>query len=239
VSSTLQDAKIKQTLQRHFVSFAVDANKATPDIQAFFQKAKAQLPFLIFISNRGEYLEGTGGYLKAPEFQTLLTKVLENKALALSKAQEGTLAKQVDALGKLIDDKAYTKAGPAIAAINKIQGYSPTKDKYYDLLETAQADADKALAEALDKVKSDDYAEARKVLDKVVKDFGGLPVADQAKGHADAVKLLDAAAQLIKDKKTNYKVQATQRFDSILQKYSDTPYASLALARKKELAGMK
>jgi hypothetical protein len=239
VSSTLQDAKVKQTLQRHFVSFSVDANKATPDVQALFDKAKGQLPFLVFVSNRGQVLEGSGGYLKAGEFQALLTKVLENKALALTKAQETNLAKQVDALAKLLDDKTYAKAGPAIAAINKIQGYSPTKDKYYDLLETAQADGDKALAEAFDKVKSDDYAEARKVLEKVGKELAGLPVADQAKSHADAAKLLEAAAQLIKDKKTNYKLQATQRFDSILQKYSDTPYASLALARKKELAGTK
>jgi hypothetical protein len=239
VSSTLQDAKVKQTLQRHFVSFSVDANKATPDIQALFDKSKGQLPFLIFVSNRGQLLEGTGGYLKAEEFQTLLSKVLENKALALTKAQEATLAKQVDALGKLLDDKTYAKAGPAIAAINKVQGYSSTKDKYYDLLDAAQADADKALAEALDKVKGDDYAEARKILDKVIKDFGSLPVVEQAKSHADAVKLLEAAAQLIKDKKGNYKAQATQRFDGVLQKYSDTPYASLALARKKELAGTK
>ena len=238
MSVTLQDAKVKQTLKRHFVCYSVDANKTTPDIQAFFGKTKANVPFLIFVNERGQYIEGSG-FKKADEFQALLTKVLEDKAFAANKAQEAALTKQVDALGKIIDDKEYVKAGPVVAAINKIRGYSATRDKYYDLLEPVQADAEKVLVDTATLVKNDEYTEARQNLDKVIKDYGGLPVVDQAKDHLAAVKLLEAANQLIKDKKTNYKAQAAQRFDFVQQKHADTPYAGLAGSRKKELAGGK
>lgn len=233
---TLRDPQVKQTLERHFISIAVDIDKRLPEVQAYFQKlGGGALPQIVYVNERGMFLDGTKGPRNKDEFLGDLTKVLENKQYALPKKAEAELAKQVQAFEKALADKNLTKAGAAWNAIGKFRGYSTLKDKAHDLLDTAQEDASKKLEEAVGHVEKDAYGDARMTLEAAIKESAGLPIAAVAKDHLAAVKMLESVQQLATEKKGSWKQTALKNLVIVANKYADTPYAALAGKRRTEI----
>ena len=233
---TLQDPKVSQLLKRHFVSLVVDIDNAPRELQPHFNKIEGKtLPFLLCVTDKGQFLQGTSGPRNAEQLVADLTKTLGNKAVALPKAREADLTKQLETLEKALDANNRKQSNTAFQAILRQRGYSQAKDKAHDLMDAAQAEAIKQLRDAVAHAGKDEYDDAGKLAAQVVKDFGGLPIADEAKEHQAALKLLEAAHQLSADKKGNWKQTAAQRLNTLLSKHGDTPYATLAQQRLQDL----
>jgi hypothetical protein len=236
VSSTLRDPKISQIIKRYFVAVALDANAAPPEVKAAFPRTGGSAPpFILYLNEQGQYLYGTNGGKSAEDLRADLDKVLTDKSFAIPKYREAELAKQVAALEKHLEEKRIKEAVAAFNNIQKLRGYSVTKDKAYDLMDKAQEDGLKALDQALALATRDEYDKAKELLEQVPKDFAGLPVADQAKEHLNAVKALEGAHQPTKDKKGNWRQVAAQRLAGVVRGHPDTPYANLANQRQQDL----
>src|SRR5262249_20112892 len=120
-------------------------------------------------------------------------------------------------------------------AIVRLRGYSEAKDKAHELMDKAQADGIKKLRDAVMHAGKDEYDEAGKLAVQVAKEFAGLPIADEARDHQAALKLLEAAHQLSVDKKGNSTQVVSQRLNTLLSKHGDTPYATMARQRLQDL----
>lgn len=236
-ATTLRDPKVSQTAKRYFISIAVDVDNPPPAVRDLFSKVSGNtLPFIMFVSDSGQFIQGSSGYRSPTEFHDDLEKVLKSKGMALPVKSEGELTKQTDVLAKALEGKSYAKATPALTAINKLKGYSPLKDKVFDLLDSAQEEATKKVAESVELATQDKYTEARGVLTGVAKEYAGLPIADQVKDQLAALKLLESASQTITGKKGMWKQAAVQQLGQVVAKYGDTPFANLAVKRMRELA---
>jgi hypothetical protein len=235
-SVTLQDPKVNKLLKRRFVAVVVDIDHPPREVRAMLNKVEGKtLPFLLYITDRGQFLRGTSGGRTPMQLAEDLEQVLADKSFALTKARAAEAAKQVQGLEKALDAKNYKQASTAFQAALRVCGYGAVKDKAHDLMDAAQADGNNQLADAMNHAKKDEFAEAQKLASAVAKDFAGLPVADEAKQHQAALKLLEAAHRITTDKKGNWKPAALQRLNTLLAKYPDTPYAGLALRRRAEL----
>ena len=233
---TLQDPKVSQLLKRHFVALVVDIDNASKELQPLFGKIEGKtLPFLLCVADRGQFLHGTSGGRNPEQLAADLTKVLANKAVALPKPREADLTKQLEALEKALDANNRKQATTAFQTILRLRGYSEAKDKAHDLMDAVQAEGIKQLREAVAHAGKDEYDLAGKLAVQVAKEFGGLPIAEEAKEHQAALKLLESAHQLSADKKGNWKQTAGQRLNTLLSKHGDTPYATLARLRQQEL----
>jgi hypothetical protein len=233
---TLQDPKVSQILKRHFVALVVDIDNAPREIQPLLGKIEGKtLPFLLCVTDRGQFLHGTSGPRNPEQLGADLANTLANKAVVLPKAREADLAKQLGALEKALDANNRKQATTAFQAILRLRGYSGAKDKAHDLMDAAQAEGIKQLRDAVAHAGKDEYDDAGKLAAQVAKDFSGLPIADEAKEHQAALKLLEAAHQLSADKKGNWKQTAAQRLNTLLSKHGDTPYATLAQQRLQDL----
>lgn len=233
---TLKDPNVSKLLNRHFVPVVVDIDKPPPEVAALFPKVKGQtLPFLLYVSERGQFINGTSGGRSAAELQADLEKTLADKQYTIPKAGETELTKQLAALEKALGDKAYSKVPAIWQAIGKIRGYGPGKDKAYDLLEAAEADGRKELNTAFGEARAAEFAAAKKRVGGVTKELAGLPIADEAKGHLAALNIMEAVEKLTTAKKGNWKASANTQLDQVLRLHLDTPYANLALQQKKEL----
>jgi hypothetical protein len=115
------------------------------------------------------------------------------------------------------------------------RGYNETKDKAHDLMDKVQADGIKQLRDAVMHADKDEYDKAGKLAVQVAKEFAGLPVADEAREHQAALKLLEAVHQMSVDKKGNWRQIAAQRLSTLLNKHGDTPYATMARQRLQDL----
>src|SRR5438876_1016670 len=83
-------------------------------------------------------------------------------------------SKPVDLLAKgLGEKKPWLKATPLFRNIVQHSGYSPIKDRAYDLMEKAQEGGVNELKEAYNQARQDQYADAKKSLDKVAKEYAG------------------------------------------------------------------
>jgi hypothetical protein len=238
VSEVLTEKRVSQLINHYFVPVAFELEKVPKEVRPNTQKASKFLPVVVIMNDRGAYITGFGGLIKPNEVEDALLKVLQDKAYTIPKTSEATMAKQLEALDKALDDKAYSKATPIFQNIVKTKGYSELKDKAYEKMDSAQSEATQELTEAYSSVRQDDYPEAKKAIEKVMKGYIGLPVAEQAKEQLAAVKLLESAYQLSSDPKVPRKADAMQKLDLLLRTYIDTPYASLAQFRKKELMPM-
>jgi hypothetical protein len=233
---TLQDPKVSQVLKRHFVALAVDIDNAPKEIQPLLGKIEGKtLPFLLCVTDRGQFLHGTSGPRDPEQLGADLAKALANKVVALPKARETDLVKQLEALQKALDANNRKQTNTAFQAILRLHGYSEAKDKAHDLMDTAQEQGTKQLRDAVARARKDEYDDAGKLAAQVAKDFAGLPIADEAKEHQAALKLLEAAHQSSADKKGNWKQTAGQRYNTLLSKHGDTPYATLAHQRLQDL----
>src|SRR5262249_46482988 len=158
-----------------------------------------------------------------------------NKAVTLPKAREADLTRQLETLEKALDANNRKQANTAFQAIVRMRGYSESKDKAHDLMDAAQAEGIKQLRDAVAHARKDEYDDASKLAAHVAKNLAGLPIADEAKEHQAALKLLEAAHQVSAEKKGNWKQTAVQRLSTLLSKHGDTPYAMLAQLRLQEL----
>lgn len=235
-TTTLRDERIAQFVNRYYVPVSVDFAKQPLDLKATILKAGKTPPMIILMGSGGQYITGLAGYKKPNEVEPELMKVLEDKAFALPKSREAEMDKNVKELEKLLGDKAWPKAAAEFKSILAVRGYSPLKDQAYDLLDKAQLEGTQELKTAYDHARQDEYAEAKKSIDKVLKDYAGAPIADQAKDHLAAVKLLETAHQYATDTKVPRKNDALRQLESVSIRYADTPYGGLATARKKDLA---
>ena len=233
---TLRDPQTSRLIRRHFIAVSVDVKDAPEAISALFRRTGGEvMPFLLYLTDRGQYVHGTSGPRTAEDVRGDLGKVLAAKGLAMPKAREAPLGKQVEALAEALEGHHYTKASAIFSAITRARGYSPVKDEAYDKMDVVQAGGIKKLDSAVDLAQDDRYAEAREALTGVPKEFSGLPVATEAKGHLAALKVLESAWQLSQDKKRGWKTTAFQRLGRVIRQYADTPYASLAAKRQAEL----
>jgi hypothetical protein len=237
-AGALRDPIVGLTLSRHFVSVAVDKEKAPPELQEVFKRVEGnKLPFLVFLTDKGQYILGISGPRDAKRFQGDLEEVLKGKQVLMSKKNEADLARHVAALQKALDAKDYKKAIAALHGVEQVHGYSAEKDRAYDLMDKAQEEGANVLRKAFDLARKTDLNGAKAVLsDFPAKAMAGLPIAADAKDHQAAFKLLDAATQTMTAKKLpNWKFLTLQQIDTLLGKYPDTPYASLAMSLRRDV----
>jgi hypothetical protein len=233
---TLRDPKVSKLLHRHFVAVAFDIGRVPPPVNALFPRTGGKaMPFIVVMNPRGQYLAGTSGFRNAQQLAADLEKVLGDRTLALPKAREAELTKQVAALEKALAEKKYKQATTAFQAVARARGYSALKDKAHDLLDEAQKDAAKQRDRAVALARQDEYAEAGKLLADMARSVADLPIAAEAREHQSALKLLQAAHKITTDKKGVWKQSAMRQLTLVLTRHPDTPYASLAFQRRKEL----
>jgi len=214
----------------------VDIDNTPKELQPLLSKIEGKtLPFLLCVTDRGQFLHGTSGPRNPEQLAADLGKTLADKAVALPKGREAELTKQVEALEKALDANNRKLGSTAFQAILRLRGYHEAKDKAHDLMDARQAEGIKQLHDALAHARKDEYDDASKLATHVAMDFAGLPIADEAKEHQAVLKLLEAAHQLTADKKSNWKQTAAQRLNTLLSKHGDTPYAMLAQLRLHEL----
>ncbi|OAI54338.1 hypothetical protein AYO44_03455 [Planctomycetaceae bacterium SCGC AG-212-F19] len=235
VTTTFRDERIAQYLNRYFIPVTVDFANPPADLKPALQKAGKTPPLILFLNERGTYIDSMSGYKKPNEVEAKLIEVLTDKAFVMTKAKEMEVEKLIEALDKEATAKDWTKAVPIFRNILGARGYSPLKDKAYDIMETAQGSSKGDLKSAYDSVRQDQYGEAKKTLEKLTKDWAGAPVADTAKTHLAAVKLLESAHLYASDAKVPRKADAIRQLDLVLRDHGDTPYGNLAFYRKKEL----
>jgi hypothetical protein len=227
---------VSKLLRRHFVAVAVDANSAPPEIRAAFTRTGGNaFPFLLYVNDRGQYLNGSSGGRSPEDVRGDLDKALTDKSLAMPKNRESELAKLVEELEKQLDAKKHKEATATFNKILALRGYAAGKDKAWDLMDKAQEDGLKGLEQALSYAGRDEYAKAKEALEKIPKDAVDLPVAKQAQEHLAALKLIEGAHQATQDKKGNWRQIAVQRLVLVLKNHSETPYANLALQRQNDL----
>lgn len=241
ITMALRDEKLGHLINRYFIPVSVDFDKPPAEIKTHIDKlAKKPAPAILIFSERGQIMNTLTGTWQAKDLHGNLLEMLLDKGYGLAKTKEAEVSKQVDALEKaLAEKKPWAKATPLYRNIIQVPGYSPLKDKAYDLIEKAQEDGVNELKGAYNQARQDQYAEAKKGLDKVAKEYAGAPVADQVKDHLAALKLMETAHQFATDTKFNRKPDAVRRLDEVLAKYPDTPYAALAVSRKKDLVPAK
>ncbi|HEV3260580.1 MAG TPA: hypothetical protein VG013_27240 [Gemmataceae bacterium] len=233
---TLRDPQASRLIRRHFIAVSVDVANAPEPLPALFPRTGGKtMPFLLYLTDRGQYVGGTSGLRTAEDVRTDLEKVLTAKGVAMPKSREAPLAKQVNALGEALDGHQYRKASTIFSGITRARGYSPAKDAAYDRMDAVQAGGTKKLEAAVGLAKEDRYAEARAALAGVPRELAGLPVAEEGKGHLAALKLLESAHQLTQDKKRGWQRAAFQRLSQVIRQHGDTPYANLAARRQAEL----
>jgi hypothetical protein len=238
-TATLRDPILALTINRHFTPVVIDSGKVPPEIKEMYGRIEGtMLPYLIFVTDHGQFLLGTSGMRNSKTVQADIEEVLKNKALSVPKNKEIELTKQVAALEKALDAKDYKKALSAYQAVQQVHGYHALKDRASDLLDKAQEEGANVLRKAYELARKNEYAAARDALKEFpTKSMTGLPCAAEAKDHLTALKMLEAAYQIATDKKVpNWKLIGLQQLDAILSRYPDTPYATLALVQRKDLA---
>jgi len=236
VSSTIKDPKISGMIKANFIPYAVDMANAPADLKMLLQAAGEAHPYVVYLNDKLQPLHSSSGMRDIEEMAADLEKVLENKQLAMSKANEAELDKQLGNMEKALEDKHYKEVTVAWNALNKLKGYSKSRQKAYELMDKAQADVMKKQADAVTQVKKDEYAKAKDLLGDVVKDFAGLPIGDEAKNDLESLKLIESANQLTKDQKGNsWKTQAVTKLRTALTKYPDSPMAPIALKKVESL----
>jgi outer membrane protein assembly factor BamD (BamD/ComL family) len=239
VTMTLRDEKLGQLINRYLVPVSVDFDKPPAEVKPHVDKiAKKPPPAVLIFNERGQLMNTLTGTWQAKDLYGNLLEMLQDKGYTLAKTKEAEVSKQVDLLEKALGEKKpWVKATPIFRNIVQNPGYSPLKDRAYDLLEKAQEGGFNDLKEAYNQARQDQYADAKKSLDKVAKEYVGAPVADQAKEHLGALKIMETAHTLASDPKR--KTDAVRQLDQVLTKFPDTPYAALALSRKKDLVPPK
>ena len=80
-----------------------------------------------------------------------------------------------------------------------------------------------------------EYSKAREALRGIAKEYAGLPIAEQTKDQLAAIKLLETAQQTVTGKKGQWQALAVQQLTQVVAQYGDTPFATLAVKRNKEL----
>lgn len=231
-----QDSKIRQLLNRHFVAVVVDYQRPPADLKAMFGRIEGNgMPIVMVLDGRGQFVNGH----RRPSRDELvadLEQALGLRTMAVPVAKEAELNKHLEKLQAELEAKNYKKAVAEFKAVATVRGYSLLKDKAHDLMDGAQAEGLKKLDDALAHARKKEFAEARKLLEAAAKDFPDLPIADEAKQHLAAVKVLDTAyQQSAAVKGPAWKAATVQYLDQLLQQYPNTPYANLALRRKTEI----
>jgi hypothetical protein len=234
VTKTYREEGLGQLLNRYFIPVAVDFQKPPAELKGYIEKSgKKGAPVILVMSERGQISSTFSGVWQAKSLKDALMELLQDK-FALPKSKETELTKQIDLLKKALEQpKTWANATKTFRTIQQSPGYTPLKDQAYDLIDRAQAGGRKEADEAYNHVRQNEFAEAKTLLEKVAKTYTGLPLGDEAKDQLAAVKIMEAAETLAKDPKR--KADAVRQFDTVLAKHFDTPYAALALARKKEL----
>jgi hypothetical protein len=236
VTETLADPEVSKLLRRYFVCVAFNSENAPGEIRPYFKQTGGDRPpFVVIVTERGTFLAGHSGGQSKEEVLSDLRKILEEKE-ALPPALEPELAKYVQALDKALEAKRYKDAGVAWAAVNKLRGYHELKDRAHDLLDEGQKEAYARLEQAFQLTVKEDYEGAKRLAEKVSRDFADLPVGEDAKEHAAALKLLETAYQAAAARKGNWKVSVAKTLSQIINRYSDTPYSYVAARWQGELA---
>src|SRR5438046_3037071 len=149
VSSTIKDSKVSGLIKAHFIPFAVDMANAPAELKMVLQAAGEAHPYVVYLNDKLQPIHSSSGMRDVEEMVADLEKVLENKQLAMSKANEAEMDKQVTNLDKALGDKHYKEATAAWNALNKLKGYSKNRQKAYELMDKAQADGMKKQSDAV------------------------------------------------------------------------------------------
>jgi len=243
-----RDEKLARLINRHMHPVVLDASKLSadlgryPDIKKIVDKfiaGRGLVPGILMLPIRAQInpQQYTGEGWLPMQLSDQMLDVLEDQ-YKMGPTTVTMLTKQVEALEKaLADKKSWTKATKLYNDILSAPGYNKVRDAAFDAMEKATAEPAQELVEAYNHAKQDEYENALKLTTKVQAEFKGLPIAEEAKAHAGALKLLEAATKAAADPKM--KAAALKSFDSLLNTYAETPYAGLAVARKKDLAPVK
>ncbi|OAI46730.1 hypothetical protein AYO44_10825 [Planctomycetaceae bacterium SCGC AG-212-F19] len=239
VATALREPELYKLVNRYFIPVVINCEKADiKDQIALFPREKiggTMLPFISFLNERGQFIQGSSGARDKDQLLADLKKVLNDKNNSVAPLLEATLVKQADMLQKALEAKNFKQAGTVYAAIVKVRGYSPSKDKTYDLMDEAQFDAVRLLKEAVALADMNQFGDARKLIADIPKEFAGLPVVNEMKEHQESLMLLEAAYKTTEDKKGLWQQTALGKINSVLMKYPDGAYSAVALKRKAEL----
>lgn len=240
-----KDEKLAKLLNRHCYPMVIESSKSPPELARAFEIKKVfdnflggrdNVPGILMIPGQSQtYLQqftGNGWTSKSMEDRVLNVLQTNHK---MNNALENQLNKLVTALEKNLENKkTWPTATKLYAQILNQPGYAIVRDLAFDAMEKTTADGTQELKEAYKHGSQDEWEEAKKLTLKVQTDFKGLPIADEAKMHQAALKLLETANKQAADPKM--KTTALKTLDQLLNFYSETPYSALAIARKKDLA---
>lgn len=246
VKTTLSDPELGKLVNRYMIPVVIDASSPPPELQRVMDLRNVfkgflddrelnSLPKIVLLTPQGQTIISLSG-LTADRYEKGFKNTLEER-FPLAKAKVPMLLKTFDTLEKNLEDKKnWSKAAAAYKTIVTTPGYGDVKTRAFEAMDKAQLEASLELRQAYDHAKSDGYAEAKKLVAKVQTEYKGLPIEADAKEHASALKLLEAAQAAAADTKLNRKAEAVRQLNKLLTDHSDTPYASLAITRKKELS---
>lgn len=235
-ASTLKDAKIDKAVNRHFVAVSLEDVNLPQEIVAHTNKLPRQvIPSILYLDSKGQFLSGTTGFREKDEMLEDLQKA-QQKLPPASPDDELDIARQLRLLAKALEAKKYASAGTAFGLILKTKGYSAKRDKAYDLIDAAQEDAVKKIAEAVGYAAGGKYETATATLNEVLEEYAGLPVAQDAGDELAAVKLVRAADEAAEEGK---KERALSLLAEVQTSFAESAAAALARKRKAKLDSAK
>jgi hypothetical protein len=239
VATALKEPDLYKLINRYYIPVVINCEKADiKDQIALFPREKlggTMLPFISFLNEKGGFIQGSSGPRDKEQLLADIKKVLNDKTNSVAPLIEGGLVKQVDLLQKALEAKNFKQAGPLYLAIVKVKGFSPSKDKAYDLMDEVQFDAVRLLKEAVALADMNQFGDARKLIADIPKEFAGLPVVNEMKEHQESLMLLEAAYKTTEEKKGLWQQTALGKINTVLTKYPDGAYSAVAMKRKTEL----
>jgi hypothetical protein len=194
VERVLPSDDVKKRIRSLAVGLAADCDSPERDVEKIMREklpGASRLPFVGFITPKGEWVAGYSGFKDARAFLRVLKDVEEAPQLQASKAVRKKLAGLVQTANKGAakgDWKAVMRAAQTAA---KTTGRCPERETLAGLVQKARAWAQEQLDAAVRLARAGgDLKEPRKVISAVKKAFPGEPEAADADTGLKALRRL-------------------------------------------------
>jgi len=226
VERVLPNDEVKKRIRGLAVGLSADCDAPERDVEKIMREHLAgaqRLPFVGFVTHKGEWVGGFSGYKDTPEFLKVLKTAEETPHLQASKAVRKRIVGLVASAQKAADKGDWKSVMRAAQAAAKTTGRCPERETLAEVVTKARAWAAEQLDAAVRMAGTGgDLTEARNALSDVKKMFGGEPEATEA---GLGLKALGRLSQIVRlEEGRSPLVEAREKE---VRKYEGTRWASI------------
>jgi hypothetical protein len=226
VERVLPNEEVMKRIRDLAVGLSADCDspeRGVEDIMREHLAGAQRLPFVGFVTHKGEWVEGFSGYKDTRAFLRVLATAEKTPYLQASKAVRKKLAGLVAKAEKSAAKGHWNAVMRAAQAAAKTSGRCPERKALADIVKKARAWAAEQLDMAVRTARAGgDLTKARKALSDLKKKFSGEPEATdaglglKALGRLTQIVRLEAGGPLLDDARKKE-----------IRKYKDTRWASV------------